>query len=689
MPMLKTPRWPCHGLGLADEFRASLEVTPELEPDDRRSTPSSAGHVDFQAVDLHKLVHPQGTSRFVTWTFSVLMEAPVTERKENSLVGKTTYFGVRVICHERPVYKDRYAGCREYSWRVRRRYSDFEGLDNRLRSTLVLPPSIVLPKKATFWNILASEDCGKLQRAEDLHKFLTEVLDALQVIVSNQPDRYRDVADVCPALLKFLGMQEMDRDDNLHHYSGLQRRLWAPPKSAEERHAALIHSLDRGVYIWGHERPGSPRTRLTRFDRQAVLGDLPATYAEARRPSVAMTFSTGILPPAPLGSENVTPLKIRPPAISSPPFGFSSPPLSLFSSPAVSRMPTPASSPGNSRCPSPPRTRCNSAAGEDFCSTVLSFTSTSTADTEQSSHCGPPVSAKTVAAVWTEADVDLEWSRCQDHKKWWISVLGQRGAETKAVRGASRVDSVTALPSTQDRVDGRRSAIVHFEKAAALFRQLSSMQEDLHPILGYGVEGKSLVIVQQVGPVGGLRALPFTQQRCHRILGQLLKALDGIHRQQLVHGHLSPEGILIEEGPLGPQARVTFAPGQRRPEGRCPATLGFRGPGFLNCPSGDIWAFACIVLVWWMGFSPVPHPWTQFAKSGRLQQDINKAMAEPLTAMPKALLEMHLAAANAEEPEHTFFSLLASLLTRCLCHQPSERPSACQLLQHPFFEQAL
>jgi len=86
---------------------------------------------------------------------------------------------------------------------------------------------------------------------------------------------------------------------------------------------------------------------------------------------------------------------------------------------------------------------------------------------------------------------------------------------------------------------------------------------------------------------------------------------------------------------------------------------------------------------------PVPHPWTQFARSHRLQQDIHAALAEQTLQLPKALLDLHAAAADAEEPEHTFLSRLASLLTRCMVWQPSERPAASTLLQDRFFEQSL
>jgi len=257
--------------------------------------------------------------------------------------------------------------------------------------------------------------------------------------------------------------------------------------------------------------------------------------------------------------------------------------------------------------------------------------------------------------------------------------MEKRGKGTKA----------QSLPAHTLVAEARRKAIAEYERAAAMYRELSVNHEDLHCILGYGVEGKTLAIAQQALPAGhGLRRLPFTQQRCHRVLGQALKALGHLHEQLLPHGHLSPESFLIEEGPLGPQVRLAWTPGQRRPEGHASSMLGFRGPG-LQGPAGDVWALACVMLVWWTGFKPVAHPWGQFARSPTLQQDILEALAEQPPAMPKALLDLHAAAATAEEPGHSFLALLASLLTRCLVWNPTERPSTLQLLQHRFFEQAL
>lgn len=308
---------------------------------------------------------------------------------------------------------------------------------------------------------------------------------------------------------------------------------------------------------------------------------------------------------------------------------------------------------------------------------------------------------KNLEAVWLQVDLDLEWHRDQEQQRWWSQVRSRSTKDVclKVVRGAGRVDPAAAAVAAtgrqaasffKDKAD-RGKMIVAYERAASIYRQLSIMHEDLHPILGYGVDGKTFTVVQQAAPsCRGLRTLPFSPKLCQRVLGYALKALVHLHEQLLPHGHISPESLLVENGVWGGVVRLAWAPGQRRPEGHASATLGFRGPGGSPAgPPGDIWGLACVILAWWTGFSPAPHPWTQFTGSRRLQQDIHAALAEEPPQVPKALLDLHAAAALVEDPENDLISLLASLLTRCLVWQPSARPTAASLLQDRFFEQAL
>eukprot|EP00931_Biecheleriopsis_adriatica_P087418 TRINITY_DN61897_c0_g1_i1.p1 TRINITY_DN61897_c0_g1~~TRINITY_DN61897_c0_g1_i1.p1 ORF type:complete len:645 (-),score=137.85 TRINITY_DN61897_c0_g1_i1:601-2535(-) len=623
------------------------------------------------------------------WQFSVIMQDHTVERQEGTLCGWAAFFHIRVLCHERKSQKEqRYSGCKEYSWSIRRRFSDFQELDAALRADHILPPSIELPRKTLWRHLYPSQEFVE-QRADELLKFMLSALQAAAERAALEPAEYIDIADLSSALPKFFGMKEADDPKSL--------RPWAPPSEAEEKPAALVHSFDRGIFIWGHLDTGSPTgTRLQKFDRQAALGDLTCTHAETMQTRTSRRRTTSI---ATVISETDTP-----PA--SPPFMPSSPPTSLppsqspsiTSSPAASLLPSPLPSPAGSRSATPPRARLGSSPS-DSREETWSFTSESTADSETSvqtfrEYAAPEVprqSKKAPPAVWMEVDLDNEWLKAKEHRRWWKTVLEKHSSEVKAVRGASRIDcNSLGGQEAEDRQEQRRKTIAQYEKAAAVWRELSVRHEELNTILGYGIDGKTFVVVQQAAPGwSGLRSLAFSQQSCYRVLGQVLQALTKLHQQHLPHGHLSPESILVTETPMGPQVRLMWTPSQRRPEGHASATLGFQGPGIHQSPASDIWSLACVMLVWWMGFTPLQHPWTQFGHTHRLKQAIHDALAEKPPGLPKALLDLHLAAASADEPEHTFLSLLAQLLTQCLIWNPDERPTAEQLLKHRFFELAL
>lgn len=638
-----------------------------------------------------------GAGANAAWYFAVLMEDPVIEKDEGSLSGRATFFCIRVISHQRLRCKDRSAGCKEYSWRVRRRFSEFQELDASIRAATTTGTSVALPRKTLLRHLCPTTEFVK-QRAENLHKFLTAALDGAGHVVTDEPGKAGGAAEASSALLKFLGMEDSTCSNSKRGFHpGEPRGLcsWAPPANAEERQVALVHSLDRGIYIWAGQDEGS---RFQRFDRKAQFGDLAATHAEVRHPRGHQLrrppqvqwreeHHPGAAGGAVEGATQRAAGSTSSPLLApSSPVWANSPPPSVSSSPAALLLPLPLASPAQSRCPSP-RVRRLSASPSDEC---LSFSSISTADSEPPSRFELVQNKISVTAVWLEVDLCAEWQRMQDHQRWWAGVMLQRNAQAKASCAEGVRAAGAATPRQKDAPEDRISYEAYLERTAAIYRELSALHEDLHTVLGYGSDGNTLVLVQEAAPgCSGLRTMPFSQQRCYRILAHALKALNRLHCQQVSHGHLSPESFLVTEGPLGPQVRIAWTPGQRRCEGHASANLGFRGPGSFPDAAGDIWALACVILVWWAGFEPVPHPWTQFARSARIQQDIHAALAQRPPVLPKALLDVHLAAANAEEPAHTFLSLLASLLTRCLSWDPAERPSAAQLLQHRFFEQTL
>eukprot|EP00439_Symbiodinium_sp_Y106_P072667 s1863_g13.t1 len=68
-----------------------------------------------------------------TWQFSILPQEASVERDPLSLFTYVAFFHFKVLCHERRQKADRYSGGKEYSWVIKRRFSDFQALDAGLR----------------------------------------------------------------------------------------------------------------------------------------------------------------------------------------------------------------------------------------------------------------------------------------------------------------------------------------------------------------------------------------------------------------------------------------------------------------------------------------------------------------------------------------------------------------------------
>lgn len=562
------------------------------------------------------------------------------ERDPLSLFTYVAFFHFKVLCHERRQKADRYSGGKEYSWVIKRRFSDFQALDAGLREVAALPSDLTLPRM-TLWRHIYPSESFVQEREQELFKYFSGALQAASEKAAADPDRCTDAADVCHALPSFLGLQKDANADP---------RKWALPDGAEERQASLVHSLDRGVFVSGHLDAG---VQLTKHDRQAFLGDLTCTHAETRHTSKAAPAKA-----QPLRRFDPGPKSVESPTSSPPSFSNSS--WSEVSSPLLSPLPSPA----ESRAPSP---RKRLLSGDD----ATSSASFSTADTickvevELVEEPSAPVlgwAKVSSPCAWMEVDLDNELARAKDHNNWWAKLSGEFRQATSCVRAE------------------RRRTLERYEAVAAMWRELSVDNEVLHTILGYGTERATMVIVHQTAPTfHGLRHFTFSKDRCHLLLAQGSKAIAYLHENGVTHGHLCPESFLMDETSLEPRVRLAWTPGQRRNEGHGPATFGFKGPGEDATPPSDIWSFGCVVLVWFANFKPAPHPWFQFAKSHRLKEAIQTALAQNPPELPKAYFDLHLAASEAEEGD-THLALAVQMCTRCLEHDPLERASADDLV---------
>jgi len=254
---------------------------------------------------------------------------------------------------------------------------------------------------------------------------------------------------------------------------------------------------------------------------------------------------------------------------------------------------------------------------------------------------------------------------------------------------------------------------------ASVVRELALLSDYIYPLLGYSLEwtmnpkfvyaiplSTAAPIQEQrksmPNPMRGLRDPKLEFKKYAKVV--LTKALTGLkhmHDQMCPHEYLSPECIMVEPNCIGeigndPAVKLAWLPGIRRKEkmviskgGKIqeffktiPATLGFRSPEGSGLP-GDIWSFACVVLVWFngSGAKAISHPWTQCTGPvDRLQMEINEVFA--LKDDPKALLDLHGRIASEDDAQVVQALVnFVKLLQPAFEYDPQDRPTVSSLLQ--------
>eukprot|EP00929_Paragymnodinium_shiwhaense_P113711 TRINITY_DN82004_c0_g1_i1.p1 TRINITY_DN82004_c0_g1~~TRINITY_DN82004_c0_g1_i1.p1 ORF type:complete len:735 (-),score=177.32 TRINITY_DN82004_c0_g1_i1:209-2413(-) len=662
---------------------------------------------------------------------AMILEEPVIGDEEGRLLWRKRqiFLRVRVLCHERTPPKRGSSGykCEEFGWCVLKPYGDFVELYKKLQSEEGMDlPEELCPVQEPF--LREEKDCQEFARQNrpQLLRLLQRALDWVTKAAREQPKYFRDPMDVCETLPRFLGMTEVLSPVHYKEgYEGSPLSTWVAPPDADNypvsvevgwgrgtsmlgRHPDDTMSLDGGYDLQAFAS-GSCRTcRIHRHDRTSKLGEMRAKYqadirvlldkedstANRRTSSMDSTAASG-----PGSDASLSPSRKRSLDMSSQASGLSSRSASPTRSPAQS----PPGTPRGRRASSKFSMSIIEGDDEDSFSRAISnhedIVCTMTFNVEGESRLEAEDDfqrERRVEAIWHEVEV---LKMCEKHNDfctlWERRIDGGSFAKMES-NGSRKID-----------VDSPeyRQTVEELERKAAIFRDLSAIYpEELHPILGYGYDstGRALSIVYKAAPTRhGLRNLPFSFQLCYRFLYNALKAIHHMHEQQFAHEWICPESFLVEKNQYSVlSVRLVWAPfyqrvGNAADKGmKADAMTGFRAPGSMKegkngaAPhkgmASDMWSLACVILVWWANFKPTPHPWSQFAKSSRLQSDIVEAFSSE-RPLPQLHLDFHRHAAEVED-NLVFWTRLANLLDRCLAIEPAHRSQARELLRHHFFE---
>jgi serine/threonine protein kinase len=188
------------------------------------------------------------------------------------------------------------------------------------------------------------------------------------------------------------------------------------------------------------------------------------------------------------------------------------------------------------------------------------------------------------------------------------------------------------------------------------------------------------------------------------ILRCLLIALDGAHRKDIVHRDVKLGNVLVSPDytsavllDWGCAAWISESMGSRAGSRSCrppEMLLGYRNYG-AKC---DIWAFGILILC---VFTDGAMPWRSRENDDVLRKLVHFFDREKIEALAARLQlsvpdfgDVPMTADKVLEDEFAdeFMELavppLIDLMMRCLTIDPYDRPSAAELLAHPFFEAA-
>ncbi|KIY65126.1 kinase-like protein, partial [Cylindrobasidium torrendii FP15055 ss-10] len=167
---------------------------------------------------------------------------------------------------------------------------------------------------------------------------------------------------------------------------------------------------------------------------------------------------------------------------------------------------------------------------------------------------------------------------------------------------------------------------------------------------------------------------PFSEELTKSFTSQMLRGLDYLHNGGIMHRDLKSANILVEQAGVckisdfGVSKHVGLLESQIAHTG-LKGTVYWMAPEVVNSHKAgydlkvDIWSVGCIVLEMWTG----KRPWYGEEAVPVMLKLYTHQSAPPLP------------------PNHPQLSPLASdFRERCFMPQPSERPTAAELLEHPY-----
>jgi len=194
--------------------------------------------------------------------------------------------------------------------------------------------------------------------------------------------------------------------------------------------------------------------------------------------------------------------------------------------------------------------------------------------------------------------------------------------------------------------------------------------------------------------------------RARKILYQILLALHYMHSAGVVHRDLKPENVMLSQRPAPDHVRICDLGLARKMKDNDPTqtkdvvTRIYRAPevmlGEPYTSAIDIWSYGCLVGEVFGKGRPVFRQ--KSMKSSQVEaifQVIGTPSEEELTRLVSGKANLWFIKRMSKYPKVAFSEdrrfkdvdpHALDLLTRCLQFDPAKRPSALELLEHPFFE---